>query len=58
MREGKLAARRKKRFKATNDSKHAFPIVPNVLARDFTATAPNPRWVTDMTFLWTQQGWV
>jgi putative transposase len=58
MRERKLVARRRKRFKATTDSKHLLPIAPNVLARDFTATAPNQRWVTDITFLWTQQGWV
>jgi putative transposase len=58
MREGSLVARRRKRFKATTDSKHALPIAPNILARDFTAHAPNQRWVMDITFLWTQQGWV
>ena len=58
MREGNLVARTRRRFRATTDSKHSFPIAPNVLKRDFTATAPNEAWVTDITFLWTAQGWL
>ena len=38
-----------KRFKHTTDSNHDDPIVANVLARDFTAAAPNQRWVSDTT---------
>lgn len=58
MRESSLAARFRRRFRKTTDSKHAFPIAPNVLERNFTATAPNQAWVTDITFLWTKQGWL
>jgi putative transposase len=58
MREKKLAARTRRRFRATTDSRHSFPVAPNVLERDFTATAPNEAWVTDITFLWTAQGWL
>jgi putative transposase len=58
MREKHLAARRRRRFRATTDSKHDFPIAPNVLKRDFTASAPNQVWVTDITFLWTAEGWL
>lgn len=58
MRQAGLAARRRRRFRVTTDSKHAFPIAPNVLERDFTATGPNEAWVTDITFLWTQEGWL
>lgn len=58
MRENRLVARIRRRFRTTTDSKHAFPVAPNLLARDFTATAPDQRWVTDITFLWTQQGWL
>jgi putative transposase len=58
MREKKLAARARRRFRATTDSNHSFPIAPNVLERDFTASAPNEAWVTDITFLWTAQGWL
>ena len=58
MRERKLVARRKRRFRVTTDSRHAFPIAPNVLQRDFTAAAPDEAWVTDITFLWTKEGWL
>ncbi len=58
MRENKLAARKRRRFRATTDSKHGFPIAPNMLERDFTANAPNQAWVTDITFLWTAEGWL
>ena len=58
MREKKLAARTRRRFRTTTDSKHDFPIAPNVLDRDFTASAPDRAWVTDITFLWTAQGWL
>jgi putative transposase len=33
------------------------PVAPNQLARDFTATRPNERWVTDITYVWTEEGW-
>jgi putative transposase len=58
MREKKLTARMRRRFRTTTDSKHDLPIAPNVLARDFTASAPDRAWVTDITFLWTAQGWL
>jgi len=58
MREHSLAARIRRRFRTTTDSKHHFPVAPNVLARDFTASAPDQKWVTDITFLWTKQGWL
>jgi putative transposase len=58
MRERKLVGRTRRRFRTTTDSKHDFPIAPNVLARDFTASAPDRAWVTDITFLWTAQGWL
>jgi putative transposase len=58
MREKKLAARTRRRFRTTTDSKHDFPIAPNVLERNFTASAPDQAWVTDITFLWTGQGWL
>jgi transposase InsO family protein len=58
MREGGVAGRMRRRFRATTDSDHAFPIAPNVLARDFTAAAPNAVWVTDITAIPTYQGWL
>jgi putative transposase len=59
MRERRLVARMRRRFRATTDSKHAFPVAPNLLGREFAAsTKPNQTWVTDITFLWTAQGWL
>jgi putative transposase len=58
MKSAGLAARTRRRFRITTDSKHAFPIAPNVLERDFTASKPNQAWVTDITFVWTQEGWL
>jgi transposase InsO family protein len=58
MRENRLAARNRRRFRNTTDSKHKFPVAPNVLQRNFTATAPDQAWVTDITFLWTKEGWL
>jgi putative transposase len=36
---------------------HSHPVAPNELARDFSATRPNERWVTDITYVWTDEGW-
>jgi len=58
MRTQGLRARVPRRFRTTTDSQHALPIAPNVLARRFTAPAPNTVWVTDMTYLWTLEGWL
>lgn len=58
MKEAGLAGRMRRRFRKTTDSNHAFPIAPNVLERDFSATAPNQAWVTDITYLWTREGWL
>jgi len=58
MREKGLQARRKRRFRKTTDSKHSHPIAPNVLARQFDVGAPNRAWVTDVTAIWTLEGWL
>ena len=58
MREQGLAARQKRRFRRTTDSNHEFPIAPNLLARQFTASEPNLAWVTDITYVWTVEGWL
>lgn len=58
MREHELRARHKRRFKATTDSKHALPVADNVLARDFAPAAPNRVWTADLTYVWTDEGWL
>ena len=58
MRENGIRARHKRRYKATTDSKHNLPVAPNLLERDFTPEAPNQVWTSDMTYLWTDEGWL
>lgn len=58
MRENGIRARRKRRFRKTTDSKHPHPIAPNVLARKFDVAAPNRVWATDVTAIWTLEGWL
>jgi putative transposase len=58
MRAHGLRARRRRRFRITTDSTHQRPVARNVLARQFTVSAPDTAWVTDITYLWTQEGWL
>jgi transposase InsO family protein len=53
-----LKSRRKRRFKATTDSNHSLPVAENVLDRKFEVDAPNVAWVTDITYVWTSEGWL
>ena len=59
MREHGLQSHKRRRFRVvTTDSKHAHPVAPNVLGRDFEATAPNQKWLADMTYVPTKEGWL
>jgi putative transposase len=58
MRAAGLRARERRRFRCTTDSRHGMAIRENLLARRFTVTAPNTRWATDITYLWTLEGWL
>lgn len=53
-----LKARYPKRFKVTTDSNHNEAISPNSLDRQFDVVAPNQVWTTDITYVWTLQGWL
>ena len=57
LREMGLVGLPAKRFRHTTDSTHARPVAPNVLARRFHAERPNQRWTTDITYIWTWEGW-
>lgn len=58
MRDKGLRGRRKRRFVHTTDSRHEHPIAPNLLERDFHASAPNEAWVGDVTYIPTATGWL
>ena len=53
-----VAAKQKKKFKATTDSKHDLPVAPNLLVREFSVSEPDRVYVGDITYIWTQQGWL
>ena len=53
-----LIAKAAKLFKVTTDSDHALPVAPNLLARDFSSQSPNEKWVTDITYIQTTEGWL
>lgn len=53
-----LKAKAARKFKATTNSRHNLPVAPNLLQQDFTAAAPNQKWVGDITYLWTNEGWL
>ena len=59
MRELKLCARKKKKFvPQTTDSRHDHPVARTVLDRQFTAERPNAKWVVDITYIPTDEGWL
>ncbi len=58
MREEGLEGQRKRRFRVTTDSRHSLPVAANALNRDFSVSAPNKVWVTDITYIWTREGWM
>lgn len=58
MRLAQVAAKQKKKFKVTTDSKHNLPVAPNLLQRDFAVTEPDRCYVSDITYIWTREGWL
>lgn len=51
-------ARAAKKFKVTTNSNHRLPVAPNLLNQDFSAQKPNEKWVSDITYVWTNEGWL
>jgi transposase InsO family protein len=59
MRAAELCVKPKKSFvPRTTDSDHTHPIAPNLLDRNFNAAAPNQKWAGDLTYIWTDEGWL
>lgn len=54
-----MQSHQRRRFRiCTTDSKHAHPLAPNVLERNFAAAEPNRKWVADLTYVATDEGWL
>lgn len=58
MRQNGIRAVSTKPFTVTTDSKHALPVAENLLDRQFEPEAANTVWAADITYIWTQQGWL
>jgi len=58
MRKLSLVAKPTKRFKVTTESNHNLPVAPNLLNRQFQVDRPDTVWASDITYLWTHQGWL
>jgi len=58
MRKHRIYSKTKKKFKVTTNSKHNYPASPNLLDQDFTVENPNKKWVSDITYIRTKEGWL
>ena len=53
-----LRSRRARKYVRTTDSNHNRPVVENLLERDFSASAPDEKWLADITYINTREGWL
>jgi len=53
-----IRCKQKRKFIATTNSNHSLPVAPNLLEQKFNATRPNQVWVTDITYIPTEEGWL
>jgi transposase InsO family protein len=58
MRGAGITPPRRRKFRKTTDSDHPFVTAANLLGRDFSSPAPDQRWSTDITYVWTTEGWL
>lgn len=58
MQAERLRAKAARKYKATTNSNHSLPVAPNLLEQDFMAHAPNQKWVSDITYVATDEGWL
>ena len=58
MREAGVQVRHRKKFKVTTNSKHKHPVFPNLVQRQFAVPQPDQVYASDVTYIWTQEGWV
>lgn len=58
MQEANVIVRYRKKYKVTTNSNHKKPVFENVLNRAFSPSAPDRAYVSDITYIWTQEGWL
>lgn len=58
MQKNGIRAKRRRKFKVTTDSKHNLPVADNLLQRQFNPDKPNQAWVSDITYIGTDEGWL
>lgn len=58
MKEAGVQVRHRKKYKATTNSNHKQPVFDNKLNRQFNVAGPNQAYVGDITYIWTQEGWL
>lgn len=58
MKKNGIKAKTVKKYKATTDSNHDLPVAENILNREFTADTCNMKWLSDITYIWTDEGWL
>ena len=58
MKKNGIKSRVKRKYKATTDSNHNLPVAENILNREFTAASRNTKWLSDITYIWTDEGWL
>jgi putative transposase len=58
MRKHGIHSKTAKRFRVTTDSRHSYALSPNLVKRRFQVSAPNRVWASDVTYLWTREGWL
>jgi transposase InsO family protein len=58
MKEHGIKAQRAKKSRRTTDSRHTLPVAENVVARQFQAERPDEVWTSDITYVWTDEGWL
>jgi transposase InsO family protein len=58
MRKLEIQAKTKRKFKATTNSGHKLPVAENLVRQNFTASKPDELWTSDITYVWTEEGWL
>jgi len=58
MRQAGIRAKTARKFRVTTDSRHKYPVSDNLLNRDFSADHADQVWLTDITYIWTSEGWL